>query len=115
LKRSEFSDWAVCAAFYAMYHSLLAIALKFGYDSRNQDCTIALIESMMDQGMIKMDQKVIEALKASDAEGMHGQSAIDLRESFQYGVSTKIDDDNLAGLKDLCRTAIEDAKRIVYG
>jgi|SRR3989338_2861662 len=41
--KTGFSDWAVSASFYSIYHCFLAIALKFGYESRNQECTIALI------------------------------------------------------------------------
>lgn len=42
--KGDFGDWAVSAAFYAMYHSLLAILFKLGYDSRNQECTINAID-----------------------------------------------------------------------
>jgi|SRR3989338_375696 len=39
-----FSDWSMSAAFYSLYHCLLAIAQKFGYESGNQECTITLIK-----------------------------------------------------------------------
>ena len=36
-----FSDWSVSAAFYVVYHCLLGILAKFGYESRNQECTLS--------------------------------------------------------------------------
>lgn len=39
-----FPDWAVSAAFYAMYHALLAVLFRLGYESRNQECTINAVE-----------------------------------------------------------------------
>ena len=112
--KTGFSDWAVSAAFYTMYHCFLAIVLKFGYESRNQDCTIALVENLREQKLIEIDPSIIEALKESENEEMHERSAIELRENFQYGILTKIDDNELSKLKDLCKIAIEEAKRIIY-
>src|SRR3989344_9497102 len=43
LKKGNFSDISTSTLFYSMYHCLLAIAAKFGYESRNQECTFALI------------------------------------------------------------------------
>ena len=39
-----------------------------------------------------IDENLIETLKNSNAEEMHERSAIALRENFQYGTATKIDD-----------------------
>lgn len=44
--KNGFSDWSVTASFYTMYQCLLAIAAKFGYESSNQTCTVALIENL---------------------------------------------------------------------
>lgn len=43
-KKTGYSDWSLTAGFYSIYHCFLAIAIKFGYESRNQTCTIALME-----------------------------------------------------------------------
>ena len=43
LKKGGFSDISASTVFYAMYHSLLAISASRGYESRNQECTFALI------------------------------------------------------------------------
>ncbi|MBL7169794.1 MAG: hypothetical protein ISS48_02150 [Candidatus Aenigmarchaeota archaeon] len=34
--KGGFTDWAVNAGFYTMYHSFLAILSELGYESRNQ-------------------------------------------------------------------------------
>ena len=49
-----FSDWSASAAFYALYHALLAILAQRGYESRNQSCTFALIEDFINKGEIKL-------------------------------------------------------------
>lgn len=41
LAKGNFPDWSVTAGFYVIYHCFLAIILKNGYESRNQECTIA--------------------------------------------------------------------------
>ena len=55
LKKGNFSDISVSTVFYSMYHCLLAIAAKFGYESGNQECTFALIESLIEDRKIKFE------------------------------------------------------------
>ena len=43
-----FSDWSASAAFYCLYHCLLALLTKEGLESRNQSCTFAYIEDMIE-------------------------------------------------------------------
>ena len=57
MSKGGFSDWAVSAAFYCMYHCMLAILAKHGYESRNQTCTMAMIESLKEDGKIDLDKK----------------------------------------------------------
>src|SRR3989338_11187458 len=49
----QYSDWSASAAFYALYHGLLAILAQRGYESRNQSCTFALVEDLISKGEIK--------------------------------------------------------------
>src|SRR3989338_4363107 len=37
-KEIGFSDWSIAAGFYSIYHCFLAIAFRYGYESRNQSC-----------------------------------------------------------------------------
>lgn len=113
-EKTGFSDWSVSAAFYTIYQCFLAIILKFGYESRNQECTIALIEHLKEQNKINISDSLIEALKASDHEERHTRTAIALRENFQYGTETIIEDKALNELKELCKKAISETKKIIY-
>ena len=45
--KTGYSDWSVSAFFYSIYQCFLAIAAKFGYESGNQECTFALMESLI--------------------------------------------------------------------
>lgn len=53
------TDWSVNAAFYSVYHCFLALITKFGYESRNQECTIALIKKLKTENKIKIDTSII--------------------------------------------------------
>lgn len=76
LKKGGFSDWSASAAFYTLYHCLLALTAKNGYESRNQKCTFAFIEDLIEKGKIKyitkedleeiFDKSVDEDLEHSD-------------------------------------------------
>lgn len=52
---NNFYDWAINMGFYVMYHCCLAIIAKFGYETRNQECTLALIESSIEDGTLNND------------------------------------------------------------
>ena len=45
LKKGGYSDWCSSTLFYIIYHCFLSILSKQGYESRNQECTFALIET----------------------------------------------------------------------
>lgn len=47
--KGGFSDWAVSQSYYAMYHALLAILFKKGYESKNHECTINAIEFLINK------------------------------------------------------------------
>lgn len=112
--KNGFSDWSVSAAFYTIYHCFLAIALKFGYETRNQECTIALMRNLKEKGKIEISDSLIEAVKNIKHEEPHQRNVIELRENFQYGTETSIKDDTLSKLKELCKKALEEAKDIIY-
>src|SRR3989344_5692111 len=82
--KGGFSDWSASAFFYCIYHCFLAILRKFGYESRNQECTIAVIEMLKEEGKINIDEKFINTLKITKAEEIHESSIIKLMEDFQY-------------------------------
>ncbi len=109
--KGGFGDWAVSAAFYAMYHSLLAILYKLGYDSRNQECTINAIEHFIKIGKIKLDSKYIAMIRRTDE--LMGSDAKALREEFQYGTEIEVEDEILENMKDNAQEFVEAARVIL--
>ncbi len=86
--KGGFQDWAVSAAFYAMYHSMLALLYKLGYESRNQECTFSAIEHLIDAGKLNLDKIYLAKMKV--AADMRADSAKTLRERFQYGTEVRV-------------------------
>ena len=114
-KEIGFSDWSIAAGFYSIYHCFLAIAVKFGYESRNQTCTIALMELLKEENKINIDAKFIDMLKSADIEEMQENKVIEMREDYTYGVEISVD--NETKIKDLvkaCKELVDIAKDIVF-
>lgn len=114
LEKGGFSDWSVSAFFYCIYHCFLSILRKFGYESRNQDCTIAVIEMLKEEGKIDIDEKLIDALKITKAEEKHESNVIKLRENFQYSTDLDFEEkEQFNALVKLCREAINKTREII--
>jgi len=52
--KTGYSDWSASASFYSLYHLLSALISKKGFESRNQSCTFALVEDMIDKKEISL-------------------------------------------------------------
>ncbi len=107
------SDWAVSAAFYSMYHCMLAIIAKFGYESENQTCTIALVELFKEQGKISIEDRFIKMLKPEPKA--KDFSVINLREEFAYGFKIAVPETDIKKLTENCKELIDKTKGIIYG
>ena len=112
-KKGGFSGWSALAFFYCIYHCFLAILTRFGYESRNQECTIATIEMLKENKEIDIDDRLIDSLKINKAEEMHESSIIRIRETFQYGVELEFKDE-FDNLVNLCKEAINKTREIVH-
>ena len=77
--KNGFSDWAVNASFYSMYHCLLAILAKHGYESLNQECTIALVYNLIDKKEIDMETKWLNLISKHGSDELENDSVIKLR------------------------------------
>ena len=96
LKDGGFSDWSASAAFYTLYHCLLALCAKFEYESKNQSCTFALIEDLISKGEIKNITKedLKEIFDTSVKEDLeHSDKILDIRERMQYSTKTKMENE----------------------
>ena len=116
LRKNNSSDWSITAGFYTLYHCFLAIVIKHGYESRNQTCTIALMESLQEQDKISIDKNIIEFMKYEEDEKSHENSLIELRENYTYGVDLEVkDEEQLDKIEKLCVEFIDVTKDIIYG
>ncbi|MDI6738310.1 MAG: HEPN domain-containing protein [Nanoarchaeota archaeon] len=75
------TDWVASAAFYAIYHSLLAVLFRLGYESRNQECTITVIEKLIMSKGITLEPKYITMIRnlqegAEDAKSVREEMHI---------------------------------------
>jgi uncharacterized protein (UPF0332 family) len=103
--KGNFNDWAVSQAYYAMYHGLLAILYKYGYESKNHECTISAVEELIRTRKIDLDLKYIAFIRTT--EQMKIQDAKSLREEFQYGTKTDLNKEILDGLIDKAKEIVE--------
>lgn len=88
---------------------------KFGYESRNQECTIAVIEMLNEAGEIDIDYKFINALKITKVEEVHESSIIKAREDFQYGVEVEFRErEEFNRMREFCKEIIDKTKDIIH-
>lgn len=102
--KGGFSDWAVSQCYYAMYHGLLAILYKYGYESKNHECTINTVEYLIETKNVNLNLSDIAFIRAT--EQMKPRDAKSLREEFQYGTKTDVN-------KELLNILVKRAKEIV--
>ncbi|MFH1834902.1 MAG: HEPN domain-containing protein [Methanobacteriota archaeon] len=113
-KEIGYSDWSASAAFYSIYHSLLAIANKFGFESRNQECTFALIYHLIEEGKIPLDKKIVDGIHVLDPEIAHEKpTVIEVREVEQYGVATTLENETYNRLLNTAKTILDKTKTII--
>ena len=102
--KGGFNDWVVSQCYYAMYHGLLAILYNFGYESRNHECTIIVVESLIEMKKINLDEEDVAFIRTT--EQMKTKDAKSLREEFQYGTKTDVN-------KEILNNLLKKAKEIV--
>src|SRR3989344_2411693 len=91
--KTGYSDWSASAFFYSIYQCFLAIGAKFGYESGNQECTFALITSLIEDKKIPLDQKFLNQVTSLEAQRPKQDStSVKIREQYQYGTDLAIDE-----------------------
>ena len=109
--KGGFSDVAVSNAFYAMYHSLLALLLKLGYEARNQECAINAIQYFIEIKKIDLDIRYIDIIRRTSEN--KPKDAKTLREEFQYGIETSVNRDILNLIKDNAIDFVETFEKLL--
>jgi len=107
----NFSDISASTLFYSIYHCLLAIALKFGYESRNQECTFALIARLIADKKIDFDLQMLNKLASFD--NAQEKTIIQLREKYQYGVDLSIQENLFQELLHIAQDILLKTKTII--
>ena len=112
-QKQGYSDWSASAFFYCAYHCFLAILRKYGYESRNQECTLATIEMLREEGHIKIDPQFIDMLNLAKRSEID-YSIIQIREEFQYGTEREYKDEKeFFALVDICKKLIDETMKII--
>ncbi|MDP2925065.1 MAG: hypothetical protein Q8N99_01710 [Nanoarchaeota archaeon] len=108
--KENFLDISASTLFYSIYHSLLAILSKFGYESGNQECTFALIYSFIEDKKISIDKDLIDKISSINSEE---KSVIELREKYQYGVELSMKEELFNENFELAKKVIGTTKVII--
>jgi len=112
LKKGDFSDVSTSTIFYSMYHCLLAVAVKLGYESRNQECTFALINSLIEDKKIDFEKEILDKIASLEVKPEE-RTSVEIREQYQYGTNLRIKDDLYKELFELAQKVISRTKEII--
>ena len=108
----HFDDWAVSQSYYAMYHSLLAILFKKGFESKNHECTISTVEFLIETKEINLSMEDLSFIRTT--EQMTTKDAKSLREEFQYGTDTIFDKNLLYNLFSKTKDLLDKTRIIIH-
>jgi uncharacterized protein (UPF0332 family) len=103
--QGHFDDWAVSQSYYAMYHSLLAVLFKKGFESKNHECTISTVEFLIEAKEINLSMEDLSFIRTT--EQMTTKDAKSLREEFQYGTKTAVNKVLLTELLQKSKAIVE--------
>ena len=108
-QKTGFSDWSASASFYCLYHCLLSLIAKEGYESRNQNCTFALVEDMIEKGKSSLTKEDLKEIFDRDiTENLeHSNKILDIRENMQYSVKTDLEQEEFLELKERTKSLFD--------
>ena len=111
--KNGFSDWSASAFFYSIYQSFLAIAIKWGYESGNQECTFALMHYLIEEKKIDLDKELIDKVATLDVQKEEKSTSVEIREKYQYGTGLSIEENLYQELFLIAKKVLSKAKTIV--
>jgi uncharacterized protein (UPF0332 family) len=102
LEKMKIYDWALNVGFYSIYHCFLALLAKYGYESRNQACTITVLLALINEKKLDLDKDLVIQFDTLDVEkNITNPTVRESRETSTYGVETSIDLQQLKRIKEL--------------
>ena len=113
--RSGYSDWSASASFYCLYHCLLALLAKKGFESRNQGCTFAMIENMIDNKEVSLTKEELKEIFDKDVtqDLEHSSKILDIRENMQYSIKTSLEEKEFIHLRERTKFLFDKLRREV--
>ena len=106
-----FEDWVVSQCYYSVYHAFLGILYKYGFESKNHECTIKVMEYLIKKKNLSFDEKYVAFVRTTNK--MKLSTAKALREEFQYGVKTKANKEILKNLIKTAKEIVENAEILI--
>ena len=114
LERLKTYDWAFNVGFYAIYHCFLAILAKYGYESKNQACTITVLLTLINEKKLDLDKDLVTQFDTLEVEkNITNPTVRESREISTYGVETSIDLQQLKKIKELILKVQRETIRIL--
>ncbi len=102
LEKLKKYDWALNVGFYSIYHCFLALLAKYGYESRNQTCTITVLLALINEKKLDLNKDLVTQFDTLDAEkSITNPTVRESRETSTYGVKTSVDLQLLKRTKEL--------------
>ncbi len=90
----------------------MAIAAKFGYESRNQECTFALTYSLIEDEKIDFDKETLKKIASLEPKD-EKETSVEVRERFQYGTGFEMDEKLYSDLVNLAKEVLSKTREIV--
>ena len=112
LRKGGYTDWCSSSLFYVMYHCFLAILAKRGYETRNQECTFALIAGLVEDRSIVISQEDLEQVSALNITETQEspETAVSIREEYQYSTKVSLENKEYQELLQLAKRILDQTK-----
>ena len=112
LQRGGYTDWCSSSLFYVIYHCFLAILSKFGYETRNQECTFALIAGLIEDKKITINQEDLEKVSTLNIIETQDspETAVSIREEYQYSTKVSLENKEYQELLQLAKRILDKTK-----
>jgi uncharacterized protein (UPF0332 family) len=108
-----YSDWSASASFYCLYHCLLALLAKKGFESRNQSCTFAFVDNMVENKEIAITKEELKEIYDKDVteDIENSKKILDIREKMQYSIKTFLEEQEFIQLKERTKFLFDKLRR----
>ncbi len=112
LHKGEYTDWCSSSLFYTIYHCFLAILAKFGYETRNQECTFALIAWFIEDKKITIDLEDLEKVTTLNITETQesSETIVSIREEYQYSTKVSLENKEYQELLNLAKHILDKTK-----